>query len=172
MEAELYAFVKASCEGLGLQNVLIELGGKANLEVCTDSSAAKGAAVKICTGRMKHVNLNKLWIQERASRHEILFRKIPREGNTADLMTHHWNAQEGARHLGGLHTEVVGECTHHGPHERDDWNESGLDHFSGDRNACAEMYRYRLPRSGESVVEGVRWSTCPYPHHAQHLACV
>ena len=101
-EAELYALVKASTAVLGLQSLLGELGHKLECKAVTDSSAARGAVLKAGHGRMKHVHLNVLWIQEKAQNREIFFEKVVRDKNVADLLTHHWTAAEGAKHLDGL----------------------------------------------------------------------
>ena len=101
-EAELYGIVKACTEGLGVVSLSQELGRKTMLHVLTDSSAAKGTVLRTGTGRLKHVQLNQLWVQERAAAGDFDICKVGRERNVADLMTHHWSAKEGASHLGGL----------------------------------------------------------------------
>ncbi len=98
-EAELYALVKASTETLGILGMIQEMGYTFEGVVATDSSAAKGAVARIGCGRLKHVQLNTFWIQEQAAQRRLRFVKLPRELNVADLLTHHWNAAEGERHL-------------------------------------------------------------------------
>ena len=98
-EAELYAIVKGCVEGLGMRTVAREMGRQVKLQLKTDSSAAKGAALRTGAGRLKHIQTNQLWVQERLSSGEITLKKIPREVNTADLFTHHWTSKEGASHL-------------------------------------------------------------------------
>ena len=90
-EAELHALVKASTEMIGMRTLMRELGN----DVCvatlmTDASAAHGVIHRQGTGRMKHIHTSSLWIQERALNRDLVFRKIPREGNSADILTHFW----------------------------------------------------------------------------------
>ena len=98
-EAELYAIVKGCSEGLGMRSVAREMGRHLRLELNTDSSAAKGAALRTGAGRLKHIQTSQLWVQERISTGEIGIKKVPREVNTSDMFTHHWSAKEGRTHL-------------------------------------------------------------------------
>ena len=98
-EAELYSMVKGCTEGIGMQTVASELGRMQKLRLATDSSAAKGAAMRTGAGRLKHIQTSQLWIQEKINRGEVTVKKIPRDINTADIFTHHWSNREGASHL-------------------------------------------------------------------------
>ena len=101
-EAELYAIIKGVQEGMGMQTLMAELGRKATLKLNTDSSAAKGAAVRTGCGRLKHLLISNLWVQERVSCGDVDVRKIGREGNYADLFTHFCSVREGNAHLTGM----------------------------------------------------------------------
>ena len=80
-EAELYALVKASVEIINLKSIFQELGVRATMEVATDSSAARGAVHRAGNGRMKHISMNHLWVQERASSGE----RARRDGHYGDV---------------------------------------------------------------------------------------
>ena len=108
-EAELYAIVKASTEVLSVQSMLQELGLQVGATVATDSAAAKGAVMRTGSGRMEHISLNHLWVQEKASGGDILYIKVLREVNVGDLFTHHWSAADGAKHLSGLGARICKE---------------------------------------------------------------
>ena len=82
-----------------MRTVAREMGRQMSLQLQTDSSAAKGAALRTGAGRLKHIQTNQLWVQERTGNGEITVKKIPREVNMADLITHHWTNKEGASHL-------------------------------------------------------------------------
>ena len=101
-EAELYGIVKACTEGLGVVSLSQELGRKTMLHVLTDSSAAKGTVLRTGIGRLKHVQLNQLWVQERISDGDVIVKKVPREQNVSDLFTHHWSRKEAQVHLSGM----------------------------------------------------------------------
>ena len=77
-------------------------GVACDLELLTDSSAAKGIVMRQGAGRVKHLDIKTLWIQEREDRGELAVKKIPRLLNCSDLLTHHWTEQEGQRHLDGM----------------------------------------------------------------------
>ena len=67
-EAELYAIVKASSEGLGLQSLLADIGYLVVVRVKADASAALGVVERKGLGRLRHVHTNYLWIQSHARR--------------------------------------------------------------------------------------------------------
>ena len=99
-EAELTAIVKASAETIGLERLAGEAGLKLESGVIlTDSSAANGAVHRLGAGKLKHVATSRLWIQERCARGELKFKKVGRESNCADILTHHWDARKGGEML-------------------------------------------------------------------------
>ena len=101
-EAELVAVVKGSTETLGLKRLAEEMDEATGVKILTDSSAAKGAVTRSGSGRMKHLATNNLWVQEKARSGEIVFVKIPRGGNYADMLTHHWDSSSGEKFLTSL----------------------------------------------------------------------
>ena len=56
-------------------------------EVMVDSSAALGAVKRRGNGKLRHVRVGLLWVQERAERDELKYAKVVGESNPADLMT-------------------------------------------------------------------------------------
>ena len=101
-EAELNGMCKAAVEGLGARNMAQELLAPLDLEILTDASAARGVIQRQGAGRVKHLTIKQLWVQERESCGELSVEKIPRARNFADLMTHHWSESEGSQMLIGL----------------------------------------------------------------------
>ena len=89
-EAEINALVKSAGEGLFLSSVsnLFEEGSAVVL--LTDSSAAKGVSMRIGTGKTKHLSTKQLWIQEVVGDGRACIRKVPREENLSDALTHEW----------------------------------------------------------------------------------
>ena len=85
-----------------LRNICVEMGLEAEFELLTDSSAAKGIIMRQGAGRVKHLDIKSLWIQERENLGDLKVLKIPRLENVSDLLTHHWTEPEGLRHLGGM----------------------------------------------------------------------
>ena len=71
-EAGYYALVEGSTRCLGLQTMLKELGVEAGVVVIsTDSSSAKSFASRRGLGRMCHIEVKELWLQEAARRGRI-----------------------------------------------------------------------------------------------------
>ena len=119
-EAELHAICTCASEGLALRNISVEMGLEAELELLTDSSAAKGIVMRNGAGRVKHLDIKSLWIQEREARGDLRVKKVPRLANWSDLLTHHWSEQEGRRHLDGMavHRRSRPRPETHGPPPR------------------------------------------------------
>ena len=86
-EAEYYAVVSGSAEGLAVQAMAHELGWTLKVRVWTDSSGAKSAVSKRGLGKMRHIELKYLWIQEAVQRKRVYMRKIWGKINPADHFT-------------------------------------------------------------------------------------
>ena len=104
-EAELHALCKCASEGLCIANMSKELLMDMKLRLLTDSSAARGIVQRQGAGKVKHLDVKSLWIQEREATGDLVVLKIPRLQNWSDLMTHHWSEIEGERHLSGMGVE-------------------------------------------------------------------
>ena len=88
-EAELAALVKASAETMGVIQMAQGLGDEVTGEVYVDSSAALSVTQRKGNGKMRHVKIGQLWVQEAAEEEELKFKKIAGEINPADLGTKH-----------------------------------------------------------------------------------
>ena len=90
-EAELVAMVKASAEALGLLSMAKDLGNEATRKaaILGDSSAALAVAGRKGCGKLRHINVGLLWIQEKRENEELDYRKVAGSVNSADLMTKH-----------------------------------------------------------------------------------
>ncbi len=98
-EAELYALVKGSSMVLGLMSLLRDLGQCVDGRVHCDSSAALGIVQRRGLGKLRHLNVQYLWLQERARERDLVIQKIAGEINPADLMTKHLDEGTLWRHL-------------------------------------------------------------------------
>ena len=101
-EAELYAVVTASCEGLGVQAYGKDLGVELKGNIYMDSSAALGIVQRTGVGRMKHVHTQGLWVQEAHSTGRLGYRKIKGENNPSDILTKHVSRAILSKHLYSL----------------------------------------------------------------------
>ena len=86
-EAELVAMTKAIAETMGIANMVKDLGGAMRGVVYADSSAALAIADRRGSGKLRHINIRMLWVQEKQRRDEIELRKVHGVVNPADLMT-------------------------------------------------------------------------------------
>ena len=75
-EAELIALVKCSTELLGVRSMLRDFGRSSEGVVYADSSAALAIARRKGAGKMRHINVNSLWIQERQNEKDLELRKV------------------------------------------------------------------------------------------------
>ena len=88
-EAELAGVVKGTGEGLGVHSIAQDLGVGAELHVYADSAAAMGICNRSGIGKVRHLAVGELWVQERVGQRDISLHKVPGEENPADLLTKH-----------------------------------------------------------------------------------
>ena len=87
-ESERYAVVKASTEGLGILTLLNDFGvHHAKVRLGMDASAAIRMAQRTGLDKVRHVEVDVLWIQEQAARRMLPISKIPGPRNPSDLCT-------------------------------------------------------------------------------------
>jgi len=103
-EAEYYALVTGCAEGLGIQSLLQDLGWRAEVKVWTDSTTAKAVASRRGLGKLRHVELKFLWVQEVVRNGRIKIGKVWGEKNVADHLTKEkmlWEFQDMVWDVGG-----------------------------------------------------------------------
>ena len=86
-EAELYACNLGASKGLGLQTVMNELGWKYELKVQVDVNATIGTLHRRGLGKLRHVEVEELWLQQEISKKKISVSKVKGTENTADIGT-------------------------------------------------------------------------------------
>ena len=86
-EAEYYAMVKAAAEALGAQAVAKDLGVDVKIRLGLDSSAAKSMAERTGLGKVRHIEIRLLWLQEVVKRGRVELLKLPGKENPSDLGT-------------------------------------------------------------------------------------
>ncbi len=64
-EAEYYAIVKGGTQSIGAQSILRDIGVYVGVNICTDASAAKGIASRRGLGKVRHIDVSQLWIQDK-----------------------------------------------------------------------------------------------------------
>ena len=101
-EAELYALTKGAANALGLVSLAADFGLELNLLVHTDASAAVGIVHRQGVGKLRHIRVQYLWVQQKVQDGELSVHKVPGQDNPADLMTKHLPASDMYRHLEAL----------------------------------------------------------------------
>ena len=86
-EAELYAAVHGTAEGLGMHSLLKDLNIKATVSVGMDASAALGFINRQGLGKARHIETQWLWVQQATREGRVSMHKIPGQENPADLCT-------------------------------------------------------------------------------------
>ena len=66
-EAEFYGVVRAAGIALGQQSLLRDFGHDVRVRVWTDSSAAIGICQRQGLGRLRHIETQSLWIQQKST---------------------------------------------------------------------------------------------------------
>ena len=86
-EAELIATVKGATEAIGVLSLAKDLGIEFSIRMHIDASAALGIVERRGVGRVRHLDVGMLWLQEQQLRQVIATQKILGTENPADLMT-------------------------------------------------------------------------------------
>ena len=106
-EAEYYALVKAASVSIGVKTIMKDMGVGLSEPIVakSDASAAIGIANRIGIGKVRHIEVNQLWLQEKASKKDIFIEKVGTEDNLADALTKAVDARIIEKHIAG-----VGAC--------------------------------------------------------------
>ena len=88
-EAELYGVVKGAAEGMGMATLIGDLGDKVGIQMHLDAAAAKGIIERRGLSKIRHLDVNILWLQEVCARKVVPLKKVPGVDNPADLTTKH-----------------------------------------------------------------------------------
>ena len=100
--------MKAAQEGLGIAHLEEELGRQLVVNIYGDSSANHGIIQRSGCGKVKHLSVRQLWLQQQQELGVCQNYKFPRLENISDLMTHHWSKQDADNHLKNMLCRRVG----------------------------------------------------------------
>ena len=107
-EAELHAAVATSAEVLGVISLCRDLGAEVGGEVNVDSSAALGIAQRAGYGKVRHLRIHSLWVQEVRSTGRLSYKKVLGTLNPSDVLTKHVPGDLLDAHLRTLGLEIRG----------------------------------------------------------------
>ena len=107
-EAELVALVKCTAECMGVQSMYRDWGSEKKCTLYADSSAALAIAKRKGAGKLRHINVSSLWIQDVQDSERVEFQKVLGTENPADCLTKHVDKATMVKHLEtmGLHYEA------------------------------------------------------------------
>ena len=99
--------VKAASVSIGVQAISRDLGrvSDAPIVIKSDASAAIGIASRIGIGKVRHIEVTQLWLQEKVAGGTIIIEKVPSKSNLADAMTKAMDREGIDRHVQGVNAE-------------------------------------------------------------------
>ena len=86
-ESELYAAARAGCEGLGMITLMNEMGRQVRARLHLDATAAIGILERRGLHKVRHLDVDLLWLQAHAAKEVLPIYKVGTDENAADLMT-------------------------------------------------------------------------------------
>ena len=108
-EAEYYGMVRGASIALGIRSLMEDMGVKTRVRIMTDSSAALGISKRRGLGKVRHLELNQLWLQDKVSTGDIDIRKVKGTENMADALTKHVDQTQLKWHIQTSRQEVAGD---------------------------------------------------------------
>ena len=93
-ESEFYDVVKAGGISLGYQALLRDVGITLPVRVWTDSTATIGICGRQGLGKLRHIDAQCLWIQQRVRDKSLELYKVRGEDNPTDLFTKHLSSPD------------------------------------------------------------------------------
>ena len=100
-EAELVALVKGVSEVKGVASLIKDITGEdpGRVGAYTDASAAIGMVQRQGTGKVRHIEVGMLWIQQNQRNGEVQVGKVDGKSNPADMFTKHIPAEVMWKHM-------------------------------------------------------------------------
>ena len=101
-EAELHGIANGCSQGLGLQSVARDLGCDLKILILTDASAAIGIVRRRGLGRVRHLDVTDLRVQEKISNKEVDVQQLAGCDNLADALTNILRRPTLVKHMCGM----------------------------------------------------------------------
>jgi hypothetical protein len=92
-EAELHGIAYGAAQALGLQSLLKDLGWQLRIRVHSDATAAIGICKRKGIGKIRHLAVTDLWIQDKVRSKALELCKVLGTENPADVLTKYVNRQ-------------------------------------------------------------------------------
>lgn len=98
-EAEYYAALKDASMALGFRSMAADLGEDIKIVLWSDSAAALGVIGRQGLGKLRHLEMGYLWLQDVVADKRMRIQKVKGTENPADLGTKHFKADDIDKHL-------------------------------------------------------------------------
>ena len=118
-EAELVALSKLAMEILGIRSMAAEwnlIDATKPSVLWADASAALSIARRQGAGKMRHINVRTLWLQEKEVQKILSYVKIKGEDNPADGLTKHVRQELAAKYAKTLNMKLSSDRANAGLH--------------------------------------------------------
>ena len=83
-------------------------GDATEMAVHVDSSAAIGVISRRGSGKLRHIRVGQLWIQDMAEEGEVIVKKVGGDDNVADLMTKNLSDRKVSQFMGFMNCDFPG----------------------------------------------------------------
>ena len=107
-EAKLYALTKGVSQALGVMTLLEDFGLRTRSVLHTDASAAIGIVRRAGLGKLRHLNVRYLWLQDHLRGGQMDLHKVAGVANAADLVTKHLGPGKAKDHLEAIGVSLEG----------------------------------------------------------------
>ena len=101
-EAELHGIAKGASQSLGMRSIGRDLGVHTQILLLTDASAAIGIVRRRGLGKVRHLDVTDLWVQEQVRSKEIDIQKVAGADNIADALTKPLQRPTLAKHMSSM----------------------------------------------------------------------
>ena len=106
-EAEYYSMVKGGSVSMGCQAMLKEIGVQVSMVLKCDASAAVGIVLRRGLGRVRHIDVSQLWLQEKVAQGVFHVIKVKSSENRSDALTKHVSRNDIDWHLKSTGQEEI-----------------------------------------------------------------
>lgn len=114
-ESEFYALTTGVQEALFIKSLLGEMFPKSDIKLTgyIDSTSAAQLAQRTGVGRLKHLDIRLLWIQDLTEDGTLKVHRVHTDENTADLFTKHLGVRVFSKHVEKIGIRVTSSSTDH-----------------------------------------------------------
>ena len=106
-EEEYYGMVKGASVALGLQSVLKDFNIDCGITLKSDASAAIAISNRRGLGKVRHIEVCQLWLQDKVRRGDIKVVKVGTHENLADALTKYVSCEGMRMHMKGTNQYLL-----------------------------------------------------------------